>query len=352
MFEKNKLKKHTAFLDILRVFSCIAIVTIHVNHNSLVDSTTISDSLKVIITYINSLLYWAVPMFFMISGYIFLGVKSNCTYKSMAKYYIKMIILILFAFTAFNIVELFITNKTFYLGIFKDAIYLTLQGKSWDHMWFLMTIFVAYLIFPLVRPFYDKADRDLDIFIFLFGIFTIVIPEINKIFNIKIYNDFIFDYKIYFCFLGGYLAKKKVANNVFNNVMLVVALFIILIISGYCYWNPNININLTSFINRLLTSVIAFLLFNIFANMLNVQNNFFRFLSKYTLYIYIFHVAFIHIFTKVLRIFPYELKYPVIMVILSILIVFISSLIVGVIIKPIEDYVDKKVYGLFNIKEE
>ena len=351
MFEKNKLKKNTFFLDYLRVLSCIAIVIIHINHNSIVDSTTLPESTRVIISYINSLLYWAVPMFFMISGYIFLGVKSKCTYKSMAKYYIKMIILILFTFTAFNIAELYIVNKSFYIDIFKDALYLTLKGKSWDHMWFLMTIFVAYLIFPLVRPFYDKADRDLDIFIFLFGIFTLVIPEINKILNIDIFSNFIFDYRIYFCFLGGYLSKKKVANNVLNNVTLVALLFITLLISGFFYWNKNLNINLTSFTNRLLTAVIAFLLFNIFANMINKKNDFFRFLSKYTLYIYIFHVAFIHILTKALKIFPYELKYPVIMVILSILIIFISSLLVGVIIKPIEEYVDKKIYGLFNIKE-
>ena len=45
MFEKNKLKKHTAFLDILRVFSCIAIIILHVNQNSFLDSTTASDEI-------------------------------------------------------------------------------------------------------------------------------------------------------------------------------------------------------------------------------------------------------------------------------------------------------------------
>ena len=113
MFEKNKLKKHTAFLDILRVFSCIAIIFLHVNQNSFLDSTTASSDIISFIHLFHNYFRWAVPMFLMISGYIFLGVKDECTYKSMRKQYIKILLIIILFFTSFNLIELFVKINGF-----------------------------------------------------------------------------------------------------------------------------------------------------------------------------------------------------------------------------------------------
>ena len=351
MFEKNKLKKHTAFLDILRVFSCIAIITLHINQNSFLDSTTASDEIISFIHLFQNYFQWAVPMFLMISGYIFLGVKDECTYKSMKKQYIKILLIIILFFTAFNLIELFVKSNGFYINIFIDAIYLTLQGKSWDHMWFIMTIFIAYLIFPLVRPFYDKGGRDLDVFIFLYTIFIIIIPEINRMLNLNIYSYFIFDYKIYYCFLGGYLYKKKIVNTPLSNIIMILFLILLFVLNAFCFMSPKIHMSLSSNNQRVVTLIEAFLIFNIFANLFNIESNTFSFLSKYTLYVYIFHVGFVHILTKVLKIFPYELKYSYVMVPLAVSGVFVSSLIVSVIVKPIFEIINNKINNLL-IREE
>ena len=351
MFEKNKLKKHTAFIDILRVFSCIAIIILHVNHNSFLDSTTASEELISFIHLFQNYFQWAVPMFLMISGYIFLGVKDECTYKTMKRQYIKMLLIILLFFTAFNIIELFIKNNGFYINIFIDSIYLTLQGKSWDHMWFLVTIFIAYLIFPFARPFYDKSGRDLDIFIVLYTIFIILIPEINRIFNLSLYSYFIFDYKIYYCFLGGYLYKKKIVNTPLSNIIMILVLILLGTLNAFCFMSPKIHMSLSSNNQRVVTLIESFLIFNIFANLFNIESNTMKFLSKYTLFVYIFHVGFVHILTKVLKIFPYELKYPYVMVPLAISGVFVSSLIVSVIFKQIFDIIFNKINSLFNSGE-
>ena len=76
-----------------------------------------------------------------------------------------------------------------------------------------------------------------------------------------------------------------------------------------------------------------------------------KFLSKYTLFVYIFHVGFVHILTKVLKIFPYELKYPYVMVPLVVSGVFVSSLIVSVIFKQVFDIIFNKINSLFNSGE-
>ena len=351
MFEKNKLKKHTAFLDILRVLSCIAIILLHVNQNSFLDSTTASEETISFIHLFQNYFQWAVPMFFMISGYIFLGVKDECTYKSMKKQYIKMLLIIIIFYMSFNLIELFMKNNGFYLNIFIDAIYLTLQGKTWDHMWFLNSIFIAYLIFPVARPFYDKGGRDLDIFIVLYSIFTILIPEINRILNLNIYSYFIFDYRIYYCFLGGYLYKKKIVNTPFSNIIMILVLILLGTLNAFCYMSPKLHISLSSNNQRLITFIETFLIFNIFANLFNIESNTFRFLSKYTLYVYIFHVGFVHILTKVLKIFPYELKYSYVMVVLVVSGIFVSSLIVSVIFKQIFDIIYNKVNNIFTSEE-
>ena len=351
MFEKNKLKKHTAFLDILRVFSCIAIIILHVNHNSILDSTTLKEEVNGFIHLFQNYFQWAVPIFFMISGYIFLGVKEECTYKSMKRQYIKMLLIMIIFYIAFNLIELFINNNGFYLNIFMDSIYLTLQGKTWDHMWFLNSIFIAYLIFPVVRPFFDNGGRDLDIFMVLFSIFTILIPEINKVFNLNLYSYFIFDYRIYYCFIGGYLYKKKIVNTPLSNIIMILVLILLFTLNAFCHMSPKIHMSLSSNNQRLVTFIETFLIFNIFANLFNIESNTFKFLSKYTLYVYIFHVGFVHILTKVLKIFPYELKYSYIMVPLAVSGVFVSSLIVSVIVKPIFDIINDKINSLL-IRED
>lgn len=351
MFEKNKLKKHTAFIDILRVFSCVAIIILHVNHNSILDSHTLPEDINSFIHLFQNYFQWAVPIFFMISGYIYLGVKEECTYKSMKKQYIKMLLIIIIFYVAFNLIELYIKNNGFYLNIFIDSIYLTFQGKTWDHMWFLNSIFIAYLIFPIVRPFYDKGGKDLDVFIFFYSILIILIPEINRIFNLNLYSYFIFDYKIYYCFLGGYLYKKKIANTPLGNTIMILVLILLFTLNAFCYMSPKIHMSLSSNNQRLVTFIEAFLIFNIFANLFNIESNTFSFLSKYTLYVYIFHVGFVHILTKVLKIFPYELKYSYVMVPLAVSGVFVSSLIVSVIFKPIFEIINNKINNIL-ISEE
>ena len=149
----------------------------------------------------------------MISGYIFLGIKKEYSYKSMLKYYIRLTLVIIFVYSFLNIIELLYIEKHLSLNLIKKSIFKMINGKSWDHLWFIYSIFAIYLVMPVFKMIFDKADYNLDIFIFLSFLFIYLIPNINKYIPVKIGTEYIFNWKIFYVFLGGYFAKKKIVNN-------------------------------------------------------------------------------------------------------------------------------------------
>ena len=73
--------KRNYSIDLLRIMSAIAVVIIHVVTAPLNNITFVVDpALKSILSAFHHLSYWAVPVFFMITGYC-MALKKECTYK-------------------------------------------------------------------------------------------------------------------------------------------------------------------------------------------------------------------------------------------------------------------------------
>ena len=65
-------------IDLLRVFSAIAVIIIHTVSSPVANSTVEIDALLLSnLSMIHSLMNWSVPVFFMITGYCLLK-KENC----------------------------------------------------------------------------------------------------------------------------------------------------------------------------------------------------------------------------------------------------------------------------------
>lgn len=309
-YKKNSIRPHlfvennekTYFLDFLRVISCLAIIFLHVQHTAVSDDPTVSMAIRQNLIFVVTNLQWAVPMFFMISGYIFLGIKKECSYKSMLKYYIRLILVILFIYTFFNIIELLWTEKVFNLDMFFKSVIKMINGKSFDHLWLINSIFTIYLIMPVFKLFYDKADYNLDVFILISFLFIYLIPTINKYLPFQIGTYYIFDWQMFYVFLGGYFAKKKIVNSMFNNVVMGLLLILIAILNYYSFYY--MNNAFMSYSSRFLVVFYTSLIFLLSINILNRKNKFISEVSKYTFNVYIYHVIFIHIMTKVLYIYP------------------------------------------------
>ena len=141
------------FLDVLRVLATCAVVLMHV----LTGATDVTDASIVpeyrsLLLSVMDLVTWCVPIFLLISGYLFLNPERTLTYPVMIKKYCRRIALAILLFgVPYAASELVVTERTFRIMMIPEALKMTLTGHTWSHMWYLYLIFFLYLVTPLLK---------------------------------------------------------------------------------------------------------------------------------------------------------------------------------------------------------
>ena len=141
------------FLDVLRVLATCAVVLMHV----LTGATDVTDASIVpeyrsLLLSVMDLVTWCVPIFLLISGYLFLNPERTLTYPVMIKKYCRRIALAILLFgVPYAASELVVAEKSFRVMMIPEALKMTLTGHTWSHMWYLYLILFLYLITPLLK---------------------------------------------------------------------------------------------------------------------------------------------------------------------------------------------------------
>lgn len=176
------------FLDVLRVLATCAVVLMHV----LTGATDVTDASIVpeyrsLLLSVMDLVTWCVPIFLLISGYLFLNPERTLTYPVMIKKYCRRIALAILLFgVPYAASELVVAERTFRSRMIPEALKMTLMGHTWSHMWYLYLILFLYLITPLLK----KVLRVLPVW----GVGTVmaviflgssVAPFLNKVLDVN-----------------------------------------------------------------------------------------------------------------------------------------------------------------------
>lgn len=176
------------FLDVLRVLATCAVVLMHV----LTGATDVTDASIVpeyrsLLLSVMDLVTWCVPIFLLISGYLFLNPERTLTYPVMIKKYCRRIALAILLFgVPYAASELVVAERTFRIRMIPEALKMTLMGHTWSHMWYLYLILFLYLITPLLK----KVLRVLPVW----GVGTVmaviflgssVAPFLNKVLDVN-----------------------------------------------------------------------------------------------------------------------------------------------------------------------
>ena len=98
-------------IDILRIFSAVAIVLIHIIRGPIHNATSIDPNLELTLSLVHRLLLWAVPVFFMITGYCLMQ-KKECTYKYSFKHTGKYIAVLFTVGLFYALLELVFVAQT------------------------------------------------------------------------------------------------------------------------------------------------------------------------------------------------------------------------------------------------
>ena len=219
------------FLDVLRVLATCAVVLMHV----LTGATDVTDASIVpeyrsLLLSVMDLVTWCVPIFLLISGYLFLNPERTLTYPVMIKKYCRRIALAILLFgVPYAASELVVAERTFRIRMIPEALKMTLMGHTWSHMWYLYLILFLYLITPLLKkvlrvlPVWGAAAVMAVIFL---G--SSVAPFLNKVLDINSI-PVLPDGGVYFLYyLCGYLfAVREVCVDKGRNVWLTAAVAVL-----------------------------------------------------------------------------------------------------------------------------
>ena len=219
------------FLDVLRVLATYAVVLMHV----LTGATDVTDASIVpeyrsLLLSVMDLVTWCVPIFLLISGYLFLNPERTLTYPVMIKKYCRRIALAILLFgVPYAASELVVAERTFRIRMIPEALKMTLMGHTWSHMWYLYLILFLYLITPLLK----KVLRVLPVWgvaavmaVIFLG--SSVAPFLNKVLDVNsipVLPDGGVYFLYYLC--GYFFAVREVCVDKGRNVWLTAAVAVL-----------------------------------------------------------------------------------------------------------------------------
>lgn len=269
-------EKRQSFLDILRVAATCAVVMLHTITGGM-NVMNLNDypSKKVVILSVMDLVTWSVPVFILISGYLFLAPEKSVSFRQMIGKYCRRIVLALLLFGVPYVgIELVLAERGFRLSMIGEAVLMVLQGKSWSHMWYLYLILLLYLVTPICKWLLERMPRFvlyLIMAVLLWG--SSICPFLNKLLNISSI-PVLPDEGIYlFYYLAGYLfAIKQVGTGKDiesekglltknGNCQRAVSVSLILLLAGMVFSRVVMHFSLQMAYNYPFTVLLAVLLF-------------------------------------------------------------------------------------------
>lgn len=201
-------KKREGFLDRLRVAATCAVVLLH-TVTGIMDTTDMSVyplERRVFLAALD-LVCWCVPVFLLISGYLFLNPDRKLTFGQMITKYCRRIFIALFLFgVPYAWLEQAAVEKCFRLEMLWRGFLMVLRGESWSHLWYLYLILLLYLITPAVKRLLKRLPLSA-VYVLLFALFlgSSILPFVKKFFELEGMKVLPDEGIYFFYYICGYL---------------------------------------------------------------------------------------------------------------------------------------------------
>lgn len=129
------------WIDNLRGLACIMVVMIHATSYYVVSGLAVSERVWGVANLLDAASRAAVPLFFMISGYLFFGER-----QAQKKHLMRIGLCLLF-YSVLGLIYIATLTEIGAWGAFKGA----LQRPVFYHLWFFYAIIIIYLLSPFIR---------------------------------------------------------------------------------------------------------------------------------------------------------------------------------------------------------
>ena len=301
-----KNRNHT--IDFIRILAAFAIVCIHSNYGN---------SNMEIVNLFKISTRWAVPFFFIISGYFLFNQRKDIS-SFPKKTMTKLISIHIISSSIFLLIKFF-DKQNLDMGL------VNIINGTYFHLWFIGSMLLGIIIIWYIYQM--KLNRFLTIISILILCATTFTDGYDSLFEKKIsYMPFLIS--IPFMHFGSIISVK---NKIMTKKMLFVLVITFFILQYFEYYLLNLYSN--NFVTQTLsisTIIFAILFFKVMvSNKINNENYIIKIGRKYSLFIYLFHPVLILLLSKI-SIENSNLNYGI-----QPFITFILTLTLGIIINKI-----------------
>ncbi len=205
-------------LDILRTLSIFAVIVLHAAGRCVRYGTPDQLDWQICQSFV-SMFSWAVPVFVMISGALFLAPQKEISLKALYTKYIPHLA-IAYLFWSF-LYTLFLNTMVHYDSLsipsIWNTIFCTLQGGS-AHLWFLWMILGLYILIPILRSCLQNiSEVTLKYWLMIGFLFCSILPLLRNLgifesifgANIDILTRSMFGEYVFYFVLGYALEHKS-----------------------------------------------------------------------------------------------------------------------------------------------
>ena len=194
-------------IDLLRIISAVAVVLIHTVSTPVANSPVdINENLWCNLYLVHLLMNWAVPVFFMITGYCLLK-KPSLTYPYIFHHVLKYVCVLFTVGFAYGLMGEIFEQQTINFGVVLQALRNVIAGDLWDHMWFVYAIIGIYLVMPVIHLFMKQDQRNGLILTALLFVFNILLPAFEEFLPVSVKIPF--DGYLFYVCMGGILARQE-----------------------------------------------------------------------------------------------------------------------------------------------
>ncbi len=243
---KGSLKyRQIPYLDLLRFIAISCVLLLHII-SGITDTIPEQMSTAQLGVYhsLKSFCTVGVPIFFMISGTLFLAPEKELTLKALFQKYLRKIVLALVLFgTFFAIMELVIVTGTFSLTYIWQGFVNMICGNSWAHMWYLFALIGLYLFLPLLKTFTAHAGKQTYLYLLiLLFIIGSLLPTLEGIIQLKFGFMMPVTGVCLFYYMCGYYIHTYIGkNDSYKKMAIAILMVLVLFLIYNCVVLANYN---------------------------------------------------------------------------------------------------------------
>ena len=207
---QNTNNSRNRSIDMLRIICALAVVMIHMVTapvSAAGGSGAVDPRLSGVLQLLHDLLRFAVPVFFMISGYCVPGSRKDCGYAWVFPHVLRLLAVLGTYGFALALLARYYEARVLSPALAARAAEDVLCGRLWDHMWFVYALAGLYLVYPVLFQML-QCGRESDIFLGLLFFAGVLVPWIGEVTGITPALDFPVTGYVCYVYFGAWTARR------------------------------------------------------------------------------------------------------------------------------------------------